>query len=195
MRGIGLDSNEFNNPPSKFQPLFIRARKDGLMLTCHCDVTQPETLSNITCVLNDLGSEDGEEERRGADRIDHGLDAGSSLSLVSSIASKGTLMTLCPWAYVRHHTEKNLSTYLRNLKDAGVKINISSDSPAYVERNYMMENLRLLENMGGWKEEDFVTMCKDSIEGCWAEDDVKRKLRREIDEVWEKRQKTDVPIA
>lgn len=66
-----------------------------------------------------------------------------------------------------------------------MKINISSDSPAYVEGNYMMENLRLLEFVGGWKEEDFVKMCKDSIEGCWAEEGVKRELRRDIDEFWE----------
>lgn len=161
-----------------------------MKLTCHCDVTQPETLPNITYALHKLGDVlQGEDDRKGgtgADRIDHGLDAASSPTLVEDIANAGTLMTLCPWAYVRHHSESNLFTYLQDLKDAGVKINISSDSPAYVEGNYLMENLRLLEAVGGWKEQDFVKMVRDSIEGCWATEAVKESLRRELDSFWQK---------
>jgi adenosine deaminase len=42
---IGLDSDEFNRPPSLFEGMFSRARTDGFHLTCHCDVAQ-RTLMN-----------------------------------------------------------------------------------------------------------------------------------------------------
>ena len=36
--GVGLDSDEKNNPPSKFAKVFKRAREEGYLLTMHCDV-------------------------------------------------------------------------------------------------------------------------------------------------------------
>jgi len=45
--GIGLDSNEYDRPPMMFNKLYSRARKDGLKITCHCDVTQKNTHEHI----------------------------------------------------------------------------------------------------------------------------------------------------
>jgi adenosine deaminase len=44
-------------------------------------------------------------------------------------------MILCLWAYVRHHTEVDLFKHIRTLFNAGIKVNISSDSLAYMESN------------------------------------------------------------
>ncbi len=38
--GVGLDSDEKNNPPVKFKAVFERARREGYFLTMHCDVDQ-----------------------------------------------------------------------------------------------------------------------------------------------------------
>jgi adenine deaminase len=38
--GVGLDSDDKNNPPLKFAKLFQRARTEGYLLTMHCDVNQ-----------------------------------------------------------------------------------------------------------------------------------------------------------
>jgi adenine deaminase len=38
--GVGLDSDEQNNPPLKFAQVFKRAREEGYLLTMHCDVDQ-----------------------------------------------------------------------------------------------------------------------------------------------------------
>jgi adenosine deaminase len=37
--GVGLDSDEKNNPPLKFVKVFQRAREEGYLLTMHCNVT------------------------------------------------------------------------------------------------------------------------------------------------------------
>ncbi len=52
--GIGLDSDERNNPPSKFAAVYQRASKEGFLLTCHCDIDQPNTLEHIRQALLEL---------------------------------------------------------------------------------------------------------------------------------------------
>jgi len=37
---IGLDSDEYDRPPSLFEQVFRRAREDGFKITSHCDVGQ-----------------------------------------------------------------------------------------------------------------------------------------------------------
>ncbi|KAL2069973.1 hypothetical protein VTL71DRAFT_14653 [Oculimacula yallundae] len=179
--GIGLDSNEYDRPPLLFQDLYTRARADGLKLTAHCDVTQKNTLEHIRQVVEELGG-------TGAERVDHGLDVVESETLVRKIVEKGVGMTLCPWAYVRHHTEANLFSYVRTLMDAGVKICISSDSPAYVESNWVTDNLALLKLKGGFTIEDVVRVQRDAVDMCWADEKTKERLRGEIGNFVEKRE-------
>ena len=43
--GVGLDSDENGNPPSKFASVFARAKAEGYLLTMHCDVDIPGSMS------------------------------------------------------------------------------------------------------------------------------------------------------
>jgi adenosine deaminase len=172
--GIGLDSNEYDRPPSLFEELYIRARADGFKLTCHCDVTQKDTHEHIRQVAESVAG-------TGADRIDHGLDAAQRPDLVALIKRKGIGMTLCPWAYVRHHTEADLFQYIRLLFDQGVAINISSDSPVYVEENWVNHNLLLIRLKCGFTDDEIVTLEKTSVKMSWAPDDIKQDLLKEIE--------------
>lgn len=79
--GIGLDSDEHDNPPSKFAELFLRAGTDGSKLTCHCDIAQKDTYSNIREVAETLGG-------TGAERIDHGLNAVERPELIELIKKR-----------------------------------------------------------------------------------------------------------
>jgi adenosine deaminase len=63
--GVGLDSDEKDNPPSKFADVFARARELGLKLTMHCDVNQKDILDHIHECLDLIE----------VDRIDHGINA------------------------------------------------------------------------------------------------------------------------
>ncbi|TVY80682.1 putative deaminase [Lachnellula suecica] len=135
--GIGLDSNEFAHPPSIFGPLYARAKSDGFKTTAHSDVAQPDALVHLKQILTPPLE---------LDRIDHGLDAAGSDELMALIQSKdhGFGLTICPWAYVRHCTEGRLFGSIRRFVNAGVKICIGSDSPAYVESNWVVDHLALL---------------------------------------------------
>ncbi|TVY32972.1 putative deaminase [Lachnellula occidentalis] len=176
--GIGLDSNEFQHPPSLFAPLFARARRDGFKTTAHSDVAQPDAHVHLKQILT---------EPLQLDRVDHGLDAAVSLELIELIKGRGEGfgMTICPWAYVRHCTEEELFGGVRRLWDAGVRISVSSDSPAYVESNYVVENLALLKMKGGFSDEELVQCQRNAVEMCWASGEVKKELLKEIEKFWE----------
>ena len=63
--GVGLDSDERGNPPSKFAAVFARARQEDYRLTMHCDVNQQDSTAHIRQCLELIGVE----------RIDHGVNA------------------------------------------------------------------------------------------------------------------------
>ncbi|KAH8594818.1 hypothetical protein B0O99DRAFT_623727 [Bisporella sp. PMI_857] len=171
---IGLDGNEYNRPPALFEELFVRARNDGFRVTCHCDVTQKDTHEHIRQVAESVA-------KTGADRIDHGLDAAELPELVNLIKKREIGMTLCPWAYVRHHTEPNLFSHIRTLFNAGIKINISSDGPALMEGNWVIHNLLLTRQKCGFTNGEIAKVERDSVEMCWADAETKRRLIGEID--------------
>jgi adenosine deaminase len=102
----------------------------------------------------------------GANHCDHGLDAAERPELVALIKENGVGMRLCLWAYVRHHTEEDLFKHIRTLFDAGIKVNISSDSPAYVESNWITQNLLLIRMKCGFTDEEIAQVARDSVEMC-----------------------------
>ena len=70
---------------------------------------------------------------------------------------------------------------MQTLMDAGIKICISSDSPAYVESNWVTDNLALLKLRGGFMNEDVVRVQRDAVDMCWADEETKGRLRGEIE--------------
>src|SRR5699024_12123979 len=81
--GVGLDSNEHNNPPEKFAEVFKRARQEGYMLTAHCDVDQENSIEHIHQCLQDIK----------VDRIDHGTNILESSELTQELINRGIGLT------------------------------------------------------------------------------------------------------
>ena len=84
--GVGLDSDERGNPPSKFAEVFARARQEGYLLTMHCDIDQEGSIEHIRQALEDIG----------VDRIDHGTNIVESPALVEEVKRRGIGLTCCP---------------------------------------------------------------------------------------------------
>ncbi|KAI9739063.1 MAG: hypothetical protein M1834_007275 [Cirrosporium novae-zelandiae] len=132
--GIGLDSDERDNPPSKFAAVFARARAEGFMLTAHCDIDQEGSIQHIRQVLEDIG----------VDRIDHGTNIVEDESLVEMARARGIGFTTCPVSN-SIVTEDFKGKEILDLLRKGIKVTVNSDDPAYF-RAYMNENLlRLAE--------------------------------------------------
>ena len=83
---VGLDSDERDNPPSKFAAVFARARAEGFLLTSHCDIDQVGSIEHIRQVAEEIG----------VDRIDHGTNIVEDPALVALVREAGHRLHLLP---------------------------------------------------------------------------------------------------
>lgn len=171
--GVGLDSDEKNNPPSKFAAVFARARAEGFKLTMHCDVNQENTLAHIGQVLHDIR----------VDRIDHGVNSLQDPALCEIIRERGLGLTVCPVSN-RFCVQDLTADAIRRMLQLGMRATVNSDDPAYF-RAYMNENLRALHEEGGLNQAEIVQLVRNSFEVAWL-DDARRtayldRLQRHVD--------------
>jgi adenosine deaminase len=128
--GLGLDSSERGFPPADFKRLFDAARDKGLRLVAHAGEEGPAAF--VRDALDVLKVE----------RIDHGIRAIDDPALVRRLAKDGTTLTVCPLSNLRLRAVARLDVHpFRELLDAGVKVTINSDDPAYFG-GYLQENYR-----------------------------------------------------
>ncbi|PKG99950.1 adenosine deaminase [Paraglaciecola sp. MB-3u-78] len=155
--GVGLDSDERNNPPIKFAEVFAEAKEMGLKLTMHCDVNQQNTLVHIKQCIDDIQ----------VDRIDHGVNSLESEALCDLIKDKKIGLTVCPVSnqfVVQSLTSDEIHQMLK--KDMLVTIN--SDDPAYF-RAYLNENLIELQKEGKFNQKQIVTLVGNAFKVAWLD--------------------------
>ena len=152
--GVGLDSDERDNPPSKFAKVFERARQEGFLLTMHCDIDQKNSIEHIRQALEDIK----------VDRIDHGTNIVEDSRLVELVRDKGIGLTCCPISN-SIVTQDFKGEEISQLMKQGVRCTISSDDPAYF-RGYMNENLtKLLE--AGMTKADLIQLERNAFNVSW----------------------------
>jgi adenosine deaminase len=156
--GVGLDSDEKNNPPLKFAAVFRRAREAGFKLTMHCDVNQQNTLVHIGQCLDTIG----------VDRIDHGVNSLEDATLCEKIRARGLGLTVCPISN-RFVVQSLTADAIRRMLELGMRATVNSDDPAYF-RAYMNENLLALHEEGGLSLEEIVQLVSNSFEVAWLEE-------------------------
>ncbi|WP_334019976.1 adenosine deaminase [Alteromonas sp. S015] len=161
--GVGLDSDEKNNPPSKFAEVFSKARAWGLKLTMHCDVNQDNTLEHIRQVIEDIK----------VDRIDHGVNILESDVLCELAKSKGLGLTVCPVSN-KFVVQSLTSSELKQMLHRGLLPSINSDDPSYF-RAYLNENLIALQEEGQFSKEELVTLVENSFKTSWLPEQRKMK--------------------
>ncbi|RBQ14453.1 adenosine deaminase [Spongiactinospora rosea] len=167
--GVGLDSDEKGNPPAKFAAVFERARREGYLLTMHCDVDQDDATEHIRQAIHDIG----------VDRIDHGVNALEDPALIAAIKDRGLGLTVCPISngYVTGSTK---STQIRRMLDLGLRVTINSDDPAYF-MGYVAENLAVVADELELTKEDLVLLQRNAFEITWLPRDVKDGYLAELD--------------
>jgi adenosine deaminase len=168
--GVGLDSDEAGNPPSKFADVFAQARAEGFRLTMHCDLNQVGSARNIRECLDLIR----------VDRIDHGINALDDPSLVRDIVDRGLALTVCPVSN-RFVVQDLTGDAIRTLDAAGVKVTINSDDPAYFG-GYLSENLKALRDDAGFDDALLVRLVRNAFETCWAEPGMRAALLGRLDD-------------
>jgi adenosine deaminase len=158
--GVGLDSDEKNNPPVKFKDVFARARNEGYRLTMHCDVDQESSVEHIWQCLDEIGVE----------RIDHGVNALEDDALIEEIKSRGLGLTICPISN-RYVTNGLKANEIKTMLDKGVRVTVNSDDPAYFP-GYMNENVLAVQEAVSLTRDECAQLARNAITVSWlAEDD------------------------
>ncbi|KAL0256671.1 hypothetical protein SLS55_009067 [Diplodia seriata] len=171
--GVGLDSNEYNRPPTLFDAVFQQARADGLRITSHCDVGQKDTHAHIEQVASRIAG-------HGADRIDHGLNAAERPELMELIRRRDLGMTLCPHAYHRRNPTEYVFPLVRKLFDAGIKVTVNSDDPTYMHNMWVEDNLRLVQQHCHFTRRELIRLQMHAVDISWCDLDLKGILMEEL---------------
>ncbi|MFD1811619.1 adenosine deaminase [Rhodococcus gannanensis] len=162
--GIGLDSAEVGNPPSKFVDVFARARAAGLHVVAHAGEEGPPEY--ITEALDLLGVE----------RIDHGIRCLEDTDLVQRLVRERIPLTTCPLSNVRLRVVDTLADHpLRDMLAAGLNVSVNSDDPAYFG-GYVDDAFAGLVAAVGLTAEEREVLARNSIQASFASDDRKAQL-------------------
>ena len=167
--GVGLDSDERNNPPIKFRDVYADARDQGYRLTMHCDVDQENSVAHIWQCLNDIGVE----------RIDHGVNCLEDEALVAEIQRRGLGLTVCPIsnAYV---TDGTKAAAIKSMLERGMRVTLNSDDPAYFP-GYIADNFMRVHDEVGLSAGEVVRLVRNSFEISWLDDDSRAEYLRRVD--------------
>ena len=167
--GVGLDSAEVGFPPSLFAGVFDRARAAGLHAVAHAGEEGP--VSYISQALDVLQAE----------RIDHGIRAVDDPRLVEFLAQEEIALTICPLSNVRLRAVPDLAAHpLRTLMDAGVRVTVNSDDPAYFG-GYIGDNFVAVSDALGLTALESMRLAQNSVEAAFAPLDRKVALLHAID--------------
>lgn len=167
--GIGLDSDERNNPPEKFAAVFARAKADGLHITMHCDIDQIDSIGHIRTCLMDIGVE----------RLDHGTNIVEDPDLVDYVIKNKIGFTCCPCSngFV---TNDMKGKEIKYLLDKGALVTVNSDDPAYFQ-SYICNDMYTLADKYDLTKEQVVKLAKNSFAITWMPDKKKAEYIAIID--------------
>jgi adenosine deaminase len=169
IHGVGLDSSEAGNPPSKFEAVFASAREAGFLAVAHAgEEGPPEYIREAL-------------ERLKVLRIDHGVRCTEDPALVEELAAARIPLTVCPLSNVRLGVFATLARHnLKQLLDRGLCVTVNSDDPAYFG-GYVAENYRAAAGALGLSRQDIVQLAKNSFEASFLLPEQKRRWMGAVD--------------
>ncbi len=169
--GVGLDSSELGNPPSKFKEVFQKAKEAGFKLVAHAG--EEADFSYIYEALDLLN----------INRIDHGVQSIKSPELMQRLKDEQMPLTVCPNSNIELRVFDNYKEHnIKELLDYGLNISVNSDDPAYF-KGYVNQNfINLYENLP-ITEEDIITLVKNSFRSAFISDELKEDYLAKVDAV------------
>lgn len=169
--GVGLDSGEIGNPPSKFEHVYKMAAECGLKLVAHAgEEGGPEYITEALDLLH-------------VKRIDHGVQCLKDPKVVKRLVREGIPLTTCPLSnsklqvYSRYFGGKNIT---RDLLEAGLKVTINSDDPAYFG-GYITDNFKVTAKEVGLSEIEVCEICRNAFRATFLPETEKQFFLKKID--------------
>ena len=158
--GVGLDSDEKDNPPVKFRDVFERARAEGYKLTMHCDHLQENSVQHIRQCLDVIG----------VDRIDHGYHVLDDEGLIEEVRRRQVCLTFCTTSNPSSPAPRRANELKRAL-ELGLNVTVNTDDPAYMRSYYMYEVLLNTQQAVGLTREQVVQLARNAFGSAWIGED------------------------
>lgn len=167
--GVGLDSSEAGNPPSKFKAVFDEAREENFRVVAHAGEEGPAAY--ISEALDLLG----------AQRIDHGVRCFEDEALVERLVREQIPLTVCPLSNVKLRVFSEMREHnLKKMIDRGLMVTVNSDDPAYFG-GYVADNYIAAAQALGLTRAEIVNLAKNSFQASFLAHDRKQALIAEVE--------------
>ncbi len=169
--GLGLDSYEKGNPPSKFSEVYEKARIQGYNVTAHCDVDQENSVNHIWECLDVLKTS----------RIDHGVNCIESPKLVEELIKRGVTLTACPTWRSPYLEPRDLDR-IKKMYTLGLGVTLNTDDPAEFNSGYMNKLLMGAVKESGYTKKDLSNFMRNAFNGSWLTPERKAEYIKQLDE-------------
>ena len=161
--GVGLDSSEMDNPPSKFEKLFKKAEENNFITVAHADEEGPPEY--IWEALNFLNVK----------RIDHGVQCLKDEELVEKLAKNQIPLTVCPLSNIKLRVFNKLEDHnLKKMLDKKLMVMVNSDDPAYFG-GYLNKNLIETQSALNLSQGEVKTLLINSFKSSFLNEEKKRE--------------------
>ena len=141
--GFGMGGDELQGRQGDFSYSFDMAREAGLQLTTHAG--EWGGAASVWQAIEDLK----------VARIGHGVQAIEDPILVVELVARGIVLEVCPGSNVALGVYDTLAAHpICALREAGVKLTVSTDDPPFFNTT-MQREYKALAEVFGWTESDF----------------------------------------
>ncbi|MFC3442457.1 adenosine deaminase [Sphingobium rhizovicinum] len=168
---VGLDSDEKDNPPTKFAAHFAKARAAGLKVTAHCDLNQKDILDHLRQAIVELQ----------VDRIDHGGNILESPELIAAAKARNLTFTVCPTFSGTVRGEAPPVDVVRGMIDAGLTLTINSDDPAYMGSEYLNDVLVKAQARSALTRKELVMLSRNAFNAGWMDEGYRAACLAKLD--------------
>ena len=159
--GVGLDSSEIGNPPSKFKKLFEKSIEKGFLTFAHAgEEGPPNYIWDSINLLN-------------VKRIDHGVQCLHDKKLVKKLRNEKIPLTVCPLSNIKLRVFNELKEHnLKKMLDEKLMVMVNSDDPAYFG-GYLNKNLIEIQSALGLSIDDIKTLIINSFKSSFLSEEKK----------------------
>jgi adenosine deaminase len=167
--GFGMGGDEAGFPPAQFAKAYqIAHHEAGLQCTTHAgEMVGPDGVWEAITHLP-------------VTRIGHGVRSIEDPNLIAALRDRDITLEVCPGSNIALRVYPDFAHHpLKKLRDAGVRVTLSTDDPPYFATNLAKEYEHAVNHFG-FTEDDLKQITRNSILASFVDDKTKQILLAKI---------------
>ncbi len=167
--GFGMGGDECMGRQSDFAYAFDMAREAGLGLTTHAG--EFEGADSVKDALRNLR----------VTRIGHGVRAIEDAALVREIVDHEITLEICPGSNVALGVYPDVKSHpIEKLRNAGVKVTVSTDDPPFF-RTSLHSEYDMLNSAFGWDHDVFMEINKTAANAAFCDTETRLRVLKKLE--------------